>query len=216
MTDSWTDELFSGDSELDVLRFPCSRLVVDPERFREDSDEIMAERGMGAVYTRTHDGRILKDGFDREVLLSAFYDPHHQALDEWTTSALVNAGRCLIVDCHSFPSQPLPCDLDQSPNRPDFCIGTCAPHTSPDLVDVVSSQIRHHGYTVCVDTPYSGTIVPTRFYMREPKVSSIMIEVNRRLYMNESTGEKIGGFDKVQEIVQDIVALVCSWPGFEQ
>ena len=33
-------------------------------------------------------------------------------------------GKALIVDCHSFPGRPLPCDSNQSAPRADFRIGT--------------------------------------------------------------------------------------------
>jgi len=49
MTDAYTDELFPESYKRIV--FPYSRLVCDVERFRED-EEMMAERGMGAIYTR--------------------------------------------------------------------------------------------------------------------------------------------------------------------
>ena len=39
MTDHFTDDLFDADCEM--LRFPISRLVCDPERFRDDEKEIM-------------------------------------------------------------------------------------------------------------------------------------------------------------------------------
>ncbi|MBQ3952438.1 MAG: N-formylglutamate amidohydrolase, partial [Oscillospiraceae bacterium] len=48
MTDWYTDELLSCRHE--SLIFPVSRLVCDVERFRDDSEEVMSARGMGAVY----------------------------------------------------------------------------------------------------------------------------------------------------------------------
>lgn len=58
MTDWYTDELYRGLAALDAtICFPVSRLVVDPERFLDDGREPMAERGMGATYMRTSDGR---------------------------------------------------------------------------------------------------------------------------------------------------------------
>ena len=48
MTDHYTDELFQRPSGEDqVLVFPVSRLLVDPERFVDDSDEPMSKKGMG-------------------------------------------------------------------------------------------------------------------------------------------------------------------------
>jgi hypothetical protein len=41
---------------------------------------------------------------------------------------------------------------------------------------------------VAVDTPFSGALVPARHYRRDPRVQSVMVEVNRRLYLDEATG----------------------------
>jgi N-formylglutamate deformylase len=61
MTDAYTDELFAVSARAAVtLGYPVSRVVVDPERFRDDGSEPIAARGMGAVYTRTADGRPLR------------------------------------------------------------------------------------------------------------------------------------------------------------
>ncbi|RPJ69688.1 MAG: hypothetical protein EHM24_17830 [Acidobacteria bacterium] len=62
MTDWFTDELFAlPASEAVMVRFPVSRLVVDPERFLEDDREVMAARGLGVIYTRTSDGEPLRE-----------------------------------------------------------------------------------------------------------------------------------------------------------
>lgn len=48
MTDSFTDELFKFDSASNGsirVVFPASRLLVDPERFADDSHEPMNEKG---------------------------------------------------------------------------------------------------------------------------------------------------------------------------
>ena len=41
--------------------FPVSRLIIDPERFPDDLMETTSEVGMGVIYTRTSDGRVLRD-----------------------------------------------------------------------------------------------------------------------------------------------------------
>ena len=46
MTDWYCDELFARKGT--GLVYPVSRLVCDPERFREDADEPMSAVGMGA------------------------------------------------------------------------------------------------------------------------------------------------------------------------
>ena len=199
MTDRYTDELFDVRQEgVARIVYPVSRLVVDPERFRDDVDEPMAERGMGAVYFRTARGEALRrllQPDEGELLLERYYDPHHAALTRIVTDSLNNAPNCLIVDGHSFPSMPLPCDRNQTAPRPDICIGTDPFHTPSKLVDLAEKLFLSRGWTVGIDWPYTGTLVPVAFYHKVVRVEAIMVEINRRLYMNEVTGEKLPGFD---------------------
>ena len=213
MTDHHTDALFELD-DADRLVFPVSRLLVDPERFRDDAQEPMSSRGMGVVYTKTHHGRDLKSDRMREMLVEEYYDPHHSAMGAWASDRLRRHGRCLIIDCHSFPRRPLPCDLDQTASRPDICIGTSSLHTT-DTVDRASrSAFEARGYTVEVNRPYEGTIVPPRCLGKDPFVQSIMIEVGRWPYMDEATGERLSTFETCQESVQAAMgAIVEAWRG---
>jgi len=189
MTDHFTDELFES-PRTDRLVANVSRLVVDVERFRDDALEPMAEKGMGAAYTKTHDGQEFKLVYDREAILRQFYDPHHEALENWVDAALTQHGACFIIDCHSFPNKALTCDLDQSPNRPDFCIGTDAFHT-PDVLTICAVDfLAKAGHSLWVNKPYAGSIVPLSRYQKDVRVASIMVEVNRRLYMDERDGTK--------------------------
>ena len=48
MTDWHTEDLF-GVPGLQRIVFPASRLVVVPERFLQDDQEVMAARGMGVI-----------------------------------------------------------------------------------------------------------------------------------------------------------------------
>ena len=59
------------------------------------------------------------------------YLPRHAQLERTVASVLARHGRCLGVDCHSFPSSPLPYERGPGAHvRPDICIGTDAFHTS--------------------------------------------------------------------------------------
>lgn len=61
MTDHFTNELFSIPRNLaKEIIFPVSRLVVDPERFEDNSKEPMFKKGMGTIYTRTSDKKRLR------------------------------------------------------------------------------------------------------------------------------------------------------------
>jgi N-formylglutamate deformylase len=62
LTDWYTDELFTyGFPDECVSRADVSRLVTDVERFADDGQEGCSKVGMGATYTRTSKGAILRD-----------------------------------------------------------------------------------------------------------------------------------------------------------
>lgn len=76
MTDHCTVDLYSCAGHDRAIVFPVSRLVVDPERFTDDTQEPMARLGMGVIYTRTSAGRRLRldpTTDERADLLSRFY-----------------------------------------------------------------------------------------------------------------------------------------------
>ncbi len=54
------------------------------------------------------------------------------------------------------------------------------------------------GFSVALNKPFPGAITPLKFYGREPRVQSLMIEVRRDLYMDELTGAKLPAFDSVK------------------
>jgi N-formylglutamate deformylase len=207
MTDHFTLELFSRTSsaESEIVRSDVSRLVVDVERFDDDALEIMASRGMGVLYNRTSDGRPLRRPLtdsERNELLAVWYRPHHNRLTQVVRDAMDSGKRVVIVDAHSFPAKPLPYELDQRTDRPYICIGTDAFHTPETLLTAMHLELRDLGYSVAVNAPFSGALVPMAFYQKDPRVHSIMLEVNRSLYMNEETGERRADFAIVAERVQ--------------
>ena len=207
MTDAFTDELFAF-PDTTTVRFPISRLVVDVERFADDAKEVMAKKGMGVVYTRTAHGKKLRRELrphEREDLISRFYDTHHEELREAVRDELKRYGRAFIIDGHSFPSWPLPCDMDQSTPRPEFCVGTDPFHTPEALAQVAIRQLEKTGYSVKENSPFDGVLVPIAFYREDQRVASIMVEVNRSLYMDEETGARTSGFGRTKEYVQTLL-----------
>jgi len=213
MTDRYTDDLFSCVREIGgiAIRYNYSRLVFDPERFEDDDTEVMASRGMGVMYEKTSDGKKLRERpspEEREHILESFYRPYHRAMNEETAELLTRFGRCLILDCHSFPSRPLPYELDQNPLRPDVCLGTDPYHTPELLINDIRSFMADHGLSTAINRPFAGSYVPNKYLGTDNRVMSIMIEINRQLYMNEATGERLPGFDGMRDMVADLISMV--------
>ena len=207
MTDHFTDELFAFDIDVfDNIKFPVSRLLVDPERFVSDEDEIMSKVGMGCIYEKTHDGKPLKNASEiRDELISKYYEPHHEKFTDMVDECLKLNSKCLIVDCHSFPKRPLPYELRQEPVRAEICIGTDEYHTPDWLLEFMRDNFKSEGFLVAVDKPFSGSIVPTAHWKKTKAVSSIMIEIRRDLYMNEGNGQKSDNFNNIKNSISIIL-----------
>jgi N-formylglutamate deformylase len=209
LTDHYTDELFRQEDAA-IIQSPCSRIFCDMERFEDDAHEPMSRLGMGVLYTSTDTGEHMREVNEqmRERILEGYYRPHHRRFASAVVAELRATGRALIVDCHSYPNQTLQRDLEKRLPRPDFNIGTDSFHTSKALIDRASEFFAERVYSLGVDWPYAGSIVPMAHYRKDQRVQSIMLEVNRRLYMDEQSGDKLPQFDSIREVVQEFLRAI--------
>lgn len=216
MTDRYTDEIFSCVAELGGISvvYNYSRLVLDPERFRDDKKEIMAAKGMGVIYTNDSNGRKLREinEDERNMLLQNIYDPYHKAITEEVQELLAKFDECLIIDTHSFPAIPLPYEASQGLRRPQICLGTDAYHSPEDLIEFIRNFFEEINLTTEINSPFKGCYVPAKFLHQDKRVKSIMIEINRELYMNKAIGEKNDSFveikSNIRRLINQIIAKV--------
>jgi|26BtaG_2_1085354.scaffolds.fasta_scaffold03372_7 N-formylglutamate amidohydrolase len=185
LTDFATDEIFTIGNTTKLV-FPYSRIFCDVERL-DDENEVMFEYGRGFYYTKTDSGQLLRENLNgnKELIYNDFYLKHHEALTNLVDQKLNKNNFPLIVDCHSFADTPFSSDIEQGADRPDFCIGTDELHTPKWLVNMVYAFLTNQGYSVKINYPYVGTIVPMKHYQVNENVRSIMIEINRKLYMDD-------------------------------
>ena len=210
LTDWFTDDLFDVPGCEKVL-FKTSRLILDPERFTDDAEEVMASRGMGVIYTHASSGGRLRDAPSpayRQALIEGCYNPHHSRLTWAVDEALVTHGGCLLIDCHSFPSVPLPYELDQTSDRQPICLGLDPFHTAAWLIETAADAFEACGMTVAINRPFSGALVPSKHLGRDPRVMACMVEVNRAAYMDEVTGLKSASYPAVKATIHQVIGLL--------
>ena len=201
LIDYYTDELFSPEQETEHILsvvFPYCRLYCDVERLINDP---LDTDGLGFHYDR-----FLWNSPQQVFPIRSFttkeeafkhYVEHHSSMSK----RLLGLGKgTLLIDCHSFSSQPnLLCS---NPPDIDICIGFNDDATCPNKV--VIGNIKQHfnscGYKVAINTPFSNSKtfeVPVEYH-------SVMIEVNKCLYINEQTLEKTDGFDQLKADIQSL------------
>ena len=211
LTDWYTDDLFDVEFAVPV-RAGFSRIFCDPERFTDDAQEVMAQYGMGVLYERSDNGKRIRNVSPelREEILRNHYWKHHGRLNEAVNEQLDSHAKALIVDCHSYPSVPLVRDLDKTSQRPDFNIGTDDFHTPQYLIDVSVKFFEDKGYSLGVDWPYKGTLVPMDHYQKSKNVESIMLEINRALYLEEPGNDISDRYNETKEVVAEFLAVIKS------
>ncbi|RRQ82631.1 N-formylglutamate amidohydrolase [Streptomyces griseofuscus] len=187
-----------------------SRLVVDPERFPDEREEMLAV-GMGAVYTRTtHRAELRPADTDPRPLVERYFRPYAEAMTRAVAGRLAATGRAVIVDVHSYPARALPYELHGDGPRPPVCLGTDPFHTPPKLLAAAREAFAGCGGTG-LDSPFAGTYVPLAYYGTDPRVEALMIELRRDTYMDEPGGPAGPGLDRLAAALATLVDAL--WPG---
>lgn len=182
MCDYRVNELVNNNQ---TIIFPYSRLYCDVERFKDDS-EIMNKYGMGYIYTKTSEGKdMFKPSDEHREIVSEIYDKHHHLLDETVTKILTKYGKCIIIDLHSYSDEQVS-RLFNYRDVPDICIGVEERFYSEELTNYFIDYFRNNGYTIAINYPYKGSLVPNKYYGESNSgIVSIMIEINKRVYQND-------------------------------
>lgn len=167
-TDWHTDRVFGSKLPFvsqvvgNVSRFDC-----DLERLENDPLE---KEGQGILYTSSESGATREITETQKEELLSEYHSYRKSLSEALTEG------DLLIDCHSFPS-----DLSDK----DICIGFNDDWSKPneEVIETIKNHFLEQGYSVGINDPYSNSITPKTNF----KYSSVMIELNKKIYFNEKT-----------------------------
>ena len=194
ITDAGTDEIALRAADLARVRpwvfvNRLSRLVVDPERFPDETEEMNAV-GMGVVYEATTQRGVLRrpSAEERTSLVERYFEPYAAAFAELVTDRLAARGGVVVVDVHSYPAAALPYELHGDGPRPEVCLGTDEFHTSQALLAAAREALVPATPTggVGVDSPFSGCYVPLGRYGTDDRVEAIMLEIRRDVLADRS------------------------------
>lgn len=144
----------------------------------------------------------------RKHILKTYDHKHHELFHRAVANQLNVYNKALILDCHSFPDTPLKRAVHKIVPRPDFNIGTDAFHTPKKLIELAEAFFKERIFTLGVDYPFSGSIVPMAYYQKNKDVASIRLEINRKLYLKEETHLKSENYNKTKAVVQEFIQLL--------
>ncbi len=189
IADLKTDKLF-GNNFYKKIIFKYSRVFCDVEKYEDDSKEEMSKFGMGVVYTKTNEkvkfANVTKHY--KDLVLNKVYRPYHERLTQATQKLIDKYNQVIMIDCHSFSENIIMFD-DKKQNLPDICIGYNT-NFNKTLIDTVNKYFTSLGYKTSFNYPYSGTMVPNNLNYNDGNFTSVMLEINKNLYLKNKQSFK--------------------------
>jgi formiminoglutamase len=198
--DALTREIYGFGKRVDAfIETPIARAIVDVNRASDDRTPANPD---GVVKIVTTDGtQVYREGMFPDdalidELLQRYYFPYHETLG----SLLENRNIRLALDCHSMlEHSPAASDKPDLP-RPLICLSnrgdehgmpvsgrgpvTCPPEWIRALAESLRQAFAGEG-EVAMNDPFAGGYI-SQFHYKRSGIPWIQIEINRKLYLNET------------------------------
>ena len=229
--DCFIDELYLPATErgIPLLAAQYPRTYLDPNRHAGDIDTDLldapwpdalvpsgkARIGKSLVWRTLDDGRPI---YNRKLTVQELrqriarcHAPYHQALQALLQAAHARHGQVFHINCHSMNAvSGTMGEGGAGQPRADMVLGdrdgtTCAPAFTAFVRDTLAAR----GYDVKVNDPFKGVELVRAFANPAAGFHSLQLEVNKRLYMDQSTLQKHAGFGRLQADLMDLLAAIA-------
>lgn len=230
--DCYVDELFMGciDHGAPMLRAHTPRSYIDVNREPYELDPRMFATDLpGYVNTsspRVAGGlgtipRVVAEGEDiyrgrldfAEALqrVERIYVPYHRTLSALTNEVMAKAGQVLLVDCHSMPASATHHVMPAAAESVDVVLGDrFGASCDETLTGLVEDLLRAEGLKVMRNKPYAGGFITQNHGAPMRGRHALQIEINRALYMNETTLEKTRGFPALRDALTGVISSLLA------
>jgi N-formylglutamate amidohydrolase len=212
--DAFVDELIAASPDLGAAMITArlARAYVDLNRGPDELDPAMfadalpdaarvltarVAAGLGAIARVVADGQEIYARKLRYAEARARIDgahrPYHHALSELVGQARDAHGVAVLVDWHSMPKAAArssgragACDIVLGDRFGASCSGL--------LTRRVEQILESMGYSVARNAPYAGGYTTEHYGSPRRRVHALQIEINRGLYLDETTMTPTAGF----------------------
>jgi N-formylglutamate amidohydrolase len=232
--DCYVDELYAPATELGapLLAALFPRTYLDPNRHRGDIDLELIEGGhwphehvpsgksrigKALVWRTLDDGRAIyarRLKVDEVVArIDRCHAPYHQRLRTLLDETHSRFGAVYHLNCHSMPAVGgKQGEGGEGRPRADFVLGdrdgtTC----DPSFTEFVRATLAAMGYEVAINEPYKGVELVRAYSDPGAGRHSLQVEINKKLYMDEATRARHGGFDRLQADLTAVVAAIADF-----
>jgi N-formylglutamate deformylase len=229
---SYVPELYAGapDAGIPLMVARVANSVVDLNRHPDDVDADMldgtwlrplpedrrAPLGIGLIRRYAQPGQPIYTGklavAEVERRIATYHAPYHAALAAALERLRASHGWAMHVSLHCMSAVGNALARDHGAARPAFCIGdrhgtTCDGAVSRAIVDALAGC----GYDVTLNAPYAGAYAIARHSAPERGIHSVQIEIRKDLFMDEASGARHSGFDRVRGDLDRLAKTVADF-----
>lgn len=224
--DRFVDQLYSDAAcrlHLPFLTTTIHRYAADLNRYPDDIDQdsvqgVPAASGIfptGFHWVKTTQGEALltqpiSQALHQEIT-RRYHDAFHQRVAELIAQIRVQTNSPVVyhLDCHSMPSQGTKAHRDQGQGRAEVVISDSEGKSASRFFrDAVVSAFQKESFQTALNWPYVGGRITQRYGKPNQGHHTIQIELNRKLYMNEKTKEKLPSFSETCLRLEKVIARI--------
>ncbi|MEO8923841.1 MAG: N-formylglutamate amidohydrolase [Caldimonas sp.] len=176
-----------------------------------------ARLGKALIWRSLDDGRDIYDrklGVDEvRTRIERYHRPYHRALQERIEATHARFGASWHIDCHSMNAVAgAQGEGGAGTPRADIVLGdrdgtTC----DAAFTEFVRGHLAGCGYEVKINDPYKGVELVRAYSNPARRRMSLQLEVNKRLYMDQSTRAKTAGFSTLQNDLSSLVDALLAF-----
>ena len=228
--DHFVDELFAGAVELGApllfANFPRAYIDVNREPYELDPrmfdgalppyaniSSIRVAGGLGTIPRIVAENMEIyarrlpvEDALSR---IETIYKPYHAALRRLIARTHVQFGFGVLIDCHSMPGN---IRVAGSASHPDFIVGDrYGTSASAELSRAAMRILEDLGFVAVRNKPYAGGFITEHYGRPARGLHALQIEINRSLYVDETTLEKRSDFAAVAAALTDFMRQMAEY-----
>ncbi|NRG16715.1 N-formylglutamate amidohydrolase [Rhizobiales bacterium] len=232
--DMYVDDLFADAPCLGFPLLAClfPRIYCDANRALDDiapetvegGDELAlsptdkAALGKGTIWMKTppdgaplYDRRLAAHEVRRRI--ENYWHPYHAALARLLDAVRLQAGRVYHVNLHSMQTVANPMHQDKlGSRRPDMVVSdrdgtTCR----REFTRAAQEVLEDLGFMVKLNAPFKGAEIVRVSGRPEAGCHSLQLEINRGLYMNEETYERLPQYEDTKAKLTEFARRLGNW-----
>lgn len=148
---------------------------------------------------------------EAEQRIEKIYFPFHSCLKQQLEMARDYWGAAYLFDVHSMPSNAVRKFKGGKSGSIDFVLGNCHGRScDADYYDLVYNFLTDAGYYVEKNKPYAGGYITEHYGKPSEGFHTLQLEVNRKLYMNETSYDLLGNSDKMKNLFSDLISALIN------